>query len=499
MFIFKKIILCAAAGLCVGTGVFAKSVVMTWERVELRETYIAAYTPYRTFITYAELQDDIESLVYYLKTAYAGYDEMKERGFKAELVRAVLKNYEGQKKIESRKVFFDLQNTLRPYVKDMHFFIKAWNDISMLTPKAVFYYANVFVQKTEDGYKVCQSGVPSVMIDSKFTGSEENLFYYPVKGENVYRLGVIADKKTSFHAFDFDGKSIAVPVYDDGAIESLGNIKFREIETADSAYVSISSFMLPPENSQFRRGAEIIFKKYVNLGIQHRNKKNIIIDLRGNDGGVLQYSEYLFYSMTQKNPKPYERDGLKAADTWASENFSMMMVESPATHRAHILNYELLGTRDKTTESIYKNLMKNPARICSVLEFPRKENPCFYDGRIVILIDRNTMSASEEAVFLAKKAVGADKVFVVGENSGGCFEYVDILDYALPNSGIYLHLADKKITSLSENPQWHGEGFGIYPDYWAVGADLNDTIFMITHDEELKEKLPSAAAGFDNH
>ena len=104
----------------------------------------------------------------------------------------------------------------------------------MLTPKAVFYYANVFIKKTEDGYKVCQSGVPSVMIDSKFTGNEENLFYYPVKGENVYRLGVITDKKTSFHAFDFDGKSIAVPVYDDGAIESLGNIKFREIETAEA-------------------------------------------------------------------------------------------------------------------------------------------------------------------------------------------------------------------------------------------------------------------------
>ncbi len=63
MFNFKKIILCAAAGLYVGAGVFAKSVVMSWERVELRETHIAAYTPYRSFITYAELQDDIESLV----------------------------------------------------------------------------------------------------------------------------------------------------------------------------------------------------------------------------------------------------------------------------------------------------------------------------------------------------------------------------------------------------------------------------------------------------
>ena len=61
MFNFKKIILCSAC-VCLGAGVFAKSLVMSWERVEIRETYIAAYTPYRSFITYAELQDDIETI-----------------------------------------------------------------------------------------------------------------------------------------------------------------------------------------------------------------------------------------------------------------------------------------------------------------------------------------------------------------------------------------------------------------------------------------------------
>lgn len=490
----KKNIVCMAAAVFISSGAFSKQ---TSERPEIRETYIAQNTPYNSFITYKELEEDIETLSYYLRTAYAGYDDMTQKGFNAaEFVRSVLKNYRGQEKIESRQIVFDLHEELAPYISDSHFFAAAWNTNVRFTYHRTFYYANIFVEKSADGFTVCQSGVPSVAADMKFTGSTENLFYYPVKGENVYRLGAVSERVLSFYTFSFDGKSIAVPVYDDGAIESLGNIKFREIETADSAYVSISSFMLPPENSQFRRGAEIIFKKYMNLGIKHRNKKNLIIDLRGNGGGVLQYSEYLFYSMTQKNPKPYERDGLKAADTWASKNFSMMMVESPATYRAHILNYELLGTRDKTKEATYKKLMKNPARVCSVLEFPQKANRCFYDGRIVILIDRNTMSASEEAVFLAKKAVGEDKVFVVGENSGGCFEYVDILDYALPNSGIYLHLADKKITSLSENPQWHGESFGIYPDFWSLGKDLNDTIFMITHDEELKEKLPQAARGF---
>ena len=259
-----------AAAVFISSGAFSKQ---TSERPELRETYIAAHTPYRSFITYAELQDDIESFVYYLKTAYAGYDEMKERGFKAELVRAVLKNYEGQEKIESRQIVFDLHEELAPYISDSHFFAAAWNTNVRFTYHRTFYYANIFVEKSEDGFTVCQSGVPSVAADMKFTGSAENLFYYPVKGENVYRLGAVSERVLSFYTFSFDGKNIAVPVYDDNAIESSGNIKYREVETADSVYVSISSFMLPPAGSQYSRGAEIVLEKYANTVINHPDKK----------------------------------------------------------------------------------------------------------------------------------------------------------------------------------------------------------------------------------
>ena len=35
----------------------------------------------------------------------------------------------------------------------------------------------------------------------------------------------------------------------------------------------------------------------------------------------------------------------------------------------------------------------------------------------------------------------------------------------------------------------HGEGVGIYPDYWSTGEDLNETIFLVTQDEEMKQKL----------
>ena len=490
----KKNIACVAAAVFIASGAFSKQ---TSERPEIRETYIAQNTPYNSFITYKELEEDIETLSYYLRTAYAGYDDMTQKGFNAaEFVRSVLKNYRGQEKIESRQIVFDLHEELAPYISDSHFFAAAWNTNVRFTYHRTFYYANIFVEKSEDGFTVCQSGVPSVAADMKFTGSAENLFYYPVKGENVYRLGVVSERVLSFYTFGFDGKNIAVPVYDDNAIESSGNIKYREVETADSVYVSISSFMLPPAGSQYSRGAEIVLEKYANTMINHPDKKNIILDLRGNSGGITICSEYLFYTMTQKSPKPYERGGMEAAADLASKLFSVMWIESPATYRADALFSELFGFKNPDARKVYRRLLKNPGRSCYSYESSPENIRCFYDGRIIILVDRHSASASEEAVFLAKKTAGKDNVFVVGENSAGCLEYVNVINYALPNSGIYVNLGSKKITSLNEELGWHGEGSGIYPDFWSLGKDLNDMIFMITHDEELKEKLPQAARGF---
>lgn len=71
----------------------------------------------------------------------------------------------------------------------------------------------------------------------------------------------------------------------------------------------------------------------------------------------------------------------------------------------------------------------------------------------------------------------------------GCAEYWDIIDYALPNSGIYLHLGSENQKSFEICPNWHGETYGVYPDFWSLGKDLNETIFLVTNDEKMKEKL----------
>ena len=46
---------------------------------------------------------------------------------------------------------------------------------------------------------------------SVFTGNEENLFYYPSKGEDIYRLGIFSKEKIQkavLSVFDFRPKAI---------------------------------------------------------------------------------------------------------------------------------------------------------------------------------------------------------------------------------------------------------------------------------------------------
>ena len=43
--------------------------------------------------------------------------------------------------------------------------------------------------------------------------------------------------------------------------------------------------------------------------------------------------------------------------------------------------------------------------------------------------------------------------------------------------------------TIRKNEKWHGEGTGLFPDWWCSGSDLNDAIFLISGDNEMKEKL----------
>lgn len=496
----KKAIIALFSGLAV-LSCFGKEnrVLLSSQPVAFKKTYVASQSEKRnSVITYNEMKEDVDLLIYNIETAYAGYDVMLENGFHSqELKEYFEKLYEGKNEIDTYDFYKRLSDYLRPYPLDSHFSIigTQGKEFDTLTPKAVVYYTDIFVERQNDRFTVSKSTVPGVKVGSEYTDSVDNLFYYPSKGADTFRIGKISAEKIESADFAFNEKIIRVPVASDRTLPASTLIKYHEIESASSSYVSLSSFLLPDSDSPYRKGAEIVFEKFINSGNKWRNKENIIIDLRSNLGGRIFVGTAFIYSFLQKKPYLDSKKMEKKIDRWKETALcGYEEIESPSVLQAHIMYYKNTGETDsyyykKCVKKLNRqtdNPVQNLYKVESMVQTGLKS---YFDGTIIFLIDRNSASASENLVFLAKKILGNEKVFVVGENSAGCFTYYDVLCYLLPNSRLSVQLGSKKETVLETFSQWHGEGRGIYPDYWAAGSDLNETIYLITGDDEMKEKL----------
>lgn len=355
----KNVILLVFA--TISTFAFTKQTLIFNEPVEIRETFVSnEKTKRKNFISYEELSNDIDYLFYYLKTAYAGYDELLQNGFSEENFRAHFrKKYENSEEIETRPIMKEFAEMFSGFAKDNHLYIlgnnaQEWNSANSF---AIFYYTNTFVQKYGDDFRVTQTDSSAIKIGAKFTGNAENLFYYPAKGKNTYRLGIISKQKISDYKFSFDGTEFNLPLYNDGNIQISFTPKYHEIETENSIYISLSSFKIQENDSKFKKGSEIILRKFADLGKTWQNKKNIIIDLRSNGGGMIEYCIYPFYAMTQKNPQSF-KDFQKANILSNDFFFEQVRITSPATIQAHIKYFEDLGEKNAGITRNTKKIMK---------------------------------------------------------------------------------------------------------------------------------------------
>lgn len=470
----------------------AKPVLLSESPCEYMETFVGFdWNEYKSMLTYEELSSDINQLCYYLRNAYADYEGMCGRGFSAsELKYQIFVTYSKNEKIDTRAAFKFIADFLEPFISDRYFSIITKMAVFEPVKSSRFFYTNTFVEKSDDGFYLLQSDSENLSKGMKFDGASENLFYYPVKGKNVWRIGIISVENPKILSVQFEGKSFLLPVYDDGAIQT-SSIRYHELESDDSVYASLSSFWLPEKGSQFRKGADIVLSKYASLASKYYDKKNIIIDLRGNPGGVETYSEYLFYSLYTNNKKEFSWKKLSKYSKWFESYISNeKWIESPVTLESYLKFSEMLGFNDaKLSSNLEKSRQKPVRKIFGTQKRkPLEKNKKAFPGKIIILIDRNSLSASENTVVLAKKLFG-DNAVIIGEKTGGCCEYWNNIDYMLPDSKVCVHFGSQKNAKPEESELWHGEGFGIYPDYWSIGEDLNDTIFLVTDDSKMKEKL----------
>lgn len=515
-----------------GNLLFAKEPeIIKRESCEYLELEFGRYEKIKTSLTQEEFEKDLTHLCYLLNTGYAGYEDMLEKGFDIEEFRSkVQEKFTGAEEISSRDFYFAISEGLKPYINDSHFFLRHFRDAISLSTKKICAWSDIYVRKNDSGkvkntsseknalygdnasssektssaekasfltFTVTESGEDSVKTGDIYTGSEAFLFSYPVKGKDIYRVGIMSEENTKpfTSSFSFNGSEIPVFVKEDTAIERRNNMKFKDFSTKDSAYVELNDFMLPDINAPSRKAAEIIFDKYIKLGKKYNGKKNIILDMRANNGGNATYAAAFLFCL-RNNYEPADTGRLlENLDDWSNQSFFVRkQINSPAYYKVARDIYEsrnLLLDRNKFANFLEQSKTNSERIVTKNVLQPSKlfSKPSRFKGKLIILNDRNTASAGEFTTLYAKHILGEENVFVLGENTYGMAEYWNVIDVQLPCSKIVIHTSFATNETIKENEKWHGEGSGLYPDWWCTGCDLNETIFMITGDEEMKEKL----------
>lgn len=288
-----------------------------------------------------------------------------------------------------------------------------------------------------------------------------------VQGKMKNRVIVISENPP-FTQIEVNGKPVNVKIYPTLPLSNLP--KLTEKVTPSTAYI-LESFL--SDNS---KGQYLTFEKFCKTGERHMDKANIILDLRSNSGELPQYVESFLaglvfdYKKAAGNKELIEKMENSFRKRICEIKEGSFKKESYVNSKYFYEERKAIFEKrkeDKTkTSAEEKKLFKKYKKLCkyylknseitwldtsrfdeslSCLEkFP--EQPAF-KGRLIILQNRNSASASEEMVLYAKKLFGEENVIVVGENSWGAMEYLDNFSYFFPNlkMGLYMGFQSYKL------------------------------------------------------
>ena len=169
---------------------------------------------------------ELEYISRLLHDAYIGTDEMIEKGFSKEnLTEAFDNRFRDRTEVSVFDYERFLNDYFSDYINDSHFSISDDNErIYHPTKEYRLFYSNIYVRKQGSlkqgcGYKVYESDVPGIMTGDDYSDSEEKLFYYPIKGRNIYRVCIYSDElkenikkrinvNNKFHIIDFNFKDL---------------------------------------------------------------------------------------------------------------------------------------------------------------------------------------------------------------------------------------------------------------------------------------------------
>lgn len=440
-------------------------------------------------VSYADLKIDNDILAYYLEHNYAGFSQISKKGFST-------KNFiEDFEKEFSKKPVITISNYydwivvyLSKFINDPHFTVQKHNQGQALSNIVYNTFSNIYVKKEKEKCYVVESDNPAISIGDIYNDKTNYLFYYPSKGEDVYRIGLSQNSPVkNVINLKFSDKSVDISLHLPEC-KSFSSF-YTNIETDDSAYIHLNLFLPSEMNGLDIIQTSQILNDFTKLSKQYRNKKYVILDLRNNGGGSSHYPKIFLSNLYWKN-KIFSKDYRELVVN--GEKISYLINDSIAqaikktraefyvegSKEYNAFDFYLNPLKENTTVTFSKKSNKNDI---SPLDNPR------FEGKIILITNKNTASASEECIWFAKMLFDStNQLVIIGENSLGCIEYGHPWSYELPNTGLQLGIPASKIDlPFFENKSC----VGYAPDIYTTDEDLIKTLSTEIDDENLLANL----------
>lgn len=433
-------------------------------------------------LTQEEFDRDLDALEHLFKNAYVLYDKSVKKRFS---MKAFLKeirkecpvNADGfYKRSELQKAILKNCACHLPYA-DSHLYMGLGNNFRNVFGYHIVFFSDVYFEKKGKDYFVVSSSDESIKAGSKYKGKKENLYKCLTSSGELYRFGVMSDCNVDSAELSLDSGKVKTSVrFDPKYISQRDTSKVSESEKL--LYIKVSDWAFG-----FDYGSDEMTMARAKLNeIKEASKKAfekdyVIVDLRGNPGGISNYGEevlnYLYFANEPKLIGPYTIN-LKNA-----KKRQIILLSSEIAHAG--TRYNNLGPRAAYDPDLYPRKYEGiDEKACK--EFPAYKGEKKFKGKLIILTDSVSASASEDFIAMAR-LIDEENVILVGENTNGCISYGGVQRYYLPESGIILNLscADFSESALfAKNEKWAGETYGFMPDYWATNDKLSETLEVLT-------------------
>lgn len=448
------------------------------------------------------VQEDITYFKNVFENGYVFYDDIyKRKNFEINS-KKLLKNYKKHEKrnkngnyengINQNALAFSLGYfllNLNP--EDSHLCIQTNDKTWEISINSSVYSSEFCFEKRGDSFILVKSP-DSKLLGKQYTGNTGDLKRTVIDNQETYIYApIFFEYNREKWILSLDGKKMKIPIkmvdssFDDSCL-------IKSEETDDSLYVRCGSFGIIKDSEE----ENLFLSELDKISDKADSKKFIILDLRKNNGGYAYYPMELVASIYGLRGDKYNRyklqEFLEQADYGIIKLNSEIVAkgryyaaieknQSPDVIEFMKKNYEDLKGKEK-------KLVKDK-NMCPIV-LPQWENNTL-DAKIIVLTDCYTSSSAEICInFLYM--MDKNNVILVGQNTSGTVAGGNAVGYELPNSKlkIWLSSVSHRNTLLFKRiPQWKGENYGFYPDYWHIQGSIADILVYLTGDNQLKNVI----------